>query len=143
MFFSIAVCARIPISLKHLCLGILVVQTSSLVLTMRYSRTHKQDDQMYIASTAVVFAEIFKILACLAVIFRGSSYRWSYFLSQLREEILDKPWETLKLAVPSGLYTIQNNLLFLALSNLDAATYQVGNSSIVMYMSLSLREGVP
>ena len=36
-----------------------------------------------------------------------------------------KPWETSKLIVPSGLYAIQNNLLYLALSNLDAATYQV------------------
>lgn len=80
---------------------------------------------MYIASTAVVFAEVFKVLACLAIIFNGSSYSWSFFVSHLREEILDKPWETLKLAVPSGLYTIQNNLLYVALSNLDAATYQV------------------
>lgn len=91
---------------------------------MRYSRTQK-DEQMYIASTAVVFAEVFKVLACLAIIFNGSSYSWSFFVSHLREEILDKPWETLKLAVPSGLYTIQNNLLYVALSNLDAATYQV------------------
>jgi len=29
------------------------------------------------------------------------------------------------LAVPACLYTMQNNLLILALSNLDAATYQV------------------
>ncbi|KAK2555084.1 UDP-N-acetylglucosamine transporter [Acropora cervicornis] len=123
---SLLVCLRIPISLKNICLGILVVQTSSLVLTMRYSRTHKQPgEQMYIASTAVVFAEIFKVLACLAIIFRGSSYRWSVFVNQMREEILAKPWETLKLAIPSGLYTIQNNLLYVALSNLDAATYQV------------------
>lgn len=49
----------------------------------------------------------------------------SNFLAVLNNEILQKPWDTLKLAVPSGLYTIQNNLLFLALSNLDAATYQV------------------
>lgn len=123
---SFRACPKIHISLKNICLGILVVQTSSLVLTMRYSRTQKQtDEQMYIASTAVVFAEIFKILACLVVIFHGSSYRWSVFMSQLRDEILDKPRETLKLAVPSGLYTIQNNLLYVALSNLDAATYQV------------------
>jgi UDP-sugar transporter A1/2/3 len=30
-----------------------------------------------------------------------------------------------KLAIPSGLYAIQNNLLFIALSYLNAATYQV------------------
>nr|XP_058953925.1 UDP-N-acetylglucosamine transporter-like isoform X2 [Pocillopora verrucosa] len=114
------------LSLKHVCLGVLVLQTSSLVLTMRYSRTlHQEGDPMYIASTAVVFAEIFKVCACVAVIFHQSKFRWSVFLGQLREEIYDKPWETLKLAVPSGLYTIQNNLLFVALSNLDAATYQV------------------
>lgn len=45
--------------------------------------------------------------------------------SILRQEILNKPIETLKLAIPSGIYTLQNNLLYLALSNLDAATYQV------------------
>jgi UDP-sugar transporter A1/2/3 len=43
----------------------------------------------------------------------------------LHAEIVQKPTETLKLLIPSGLYTLQNNLLFIALSNLDAATYQV------------------
>ncbi|KAL9951361.1 hypothetical protein ACROYT_G044012 [Oculina patagonica] len=123
---SIRVCPRISLSLKHVCLGVLVIQTSSLVLTMRYSRTaHNEGDPVYIASTAVVFAEIFKILACVVVLFHGSGYRWSVFVGQLRDENWNKPWETLKLAVPSGLYTIQNNLLYVALSNLDAATYQV------------------
>merc|ERR1711936_636984 len=40
-------------------------------------------------------------------------------------EIVCKPRETVKLIIPSGLYAMQNNLLYLALSNLDAATYQV------------------
>lgn len=43
----------------------------------------------------------------------------------LREEIVNKPGETMKLAIPAGIYTLQNNLLYIALSNLDAATYQV------------------
>ena len=43
----------------------------------------------------------------------------------LREEIVNKPTETLKLAIPSAIYTFQNNLLYVALSHLDAATYQV------------------
>ena len=45
----------------------------------------------------------------------------NYFIT----EIINKPKETAKLIVPSGLYAVQNNLLYLALSNLDAATYQV------------------
>lgn len=57
--------------------------------------------------------------------------------SILRQEIVHKPIETLKLAIPSGIYTLQNNLLYVALSNLDAATYQVqsgwvGGGSLVM-----------
>lgn len=44
---------------------------------------------------------------------------------QLNTEIIQKPIETMKLLIPAGLYTLQNNLLFIALSNLDAATYQV------------------
>lgn len=44
---------------------------------------------------------------------------------KLHDEIYSKPYETSKLAIPSGLYAIQNNLLFIALSHLNAATYQV------------------
>ena len=46
-------------------------------------------------------------------------------INQLNVDIVQKPGETLKLLIPAGLYTLQNNLLFIALSNLDAATYQV------------------
>lgn len=45
----------------------------------------------------------------------------------LKEEIVNKPAETLKLAIPAGIYTLQNNLLYVALSHLDAATYQVAH----------------
>lgn len=41
------------------------------------------------------------------------------------DHILCSPAELLKLSVPSVVYAVQNNMAFLALSNLDAAVYQV------------------
>ena len=55
--------------------------------------------------------------------FVGFSWKQSYRM--FVREVVNKPGETMKLLIPSGLYTIQNNLLFVALTNLDAATYQV------------------
>ncbi|XP_076134624.1 solute carrier family 35 member A3a [Alosa pseudoharengus] len=111
--------------LKYLSLGVLVFQTTSLVLTMRYSRTLQGDGPRYLASSAVVTAELLKILACVMLVFKEHSYSVRALNSMLRQEIVHKPVETLKLAIPSGIYTLQNNLLYVALSNLDAATYQV------------------
>ncbi|TTJ69854.1 UDP-N-acetylglucosamine transporter [Bagarius yarrelli] len=111
--------------LKYLSLGVLVFQTTSLVLTMRYSRTLQADGPRYLASSAVVLAELLKILTCICLVCKEHSYSVRALSSVLRQEILHKPVETLKLAIPSGIYTLQNNLLYVALSNLDAATYQV------------------
>ncbi|XP_075895568.1 solute carrier family 35 member A3a [Nelusetta ayraudi] len=111
--------------LKYASLGVLVFQTTSLVLTMRYSRTLQSDGPRYLASSAVVLAEVMKIAACVLLVLNEHSYSMRALNSILRQEILNKPIETLKLAIPSGIYTLQNNLLYVALSNLDAATYQV------------------
>nr|XP_046263662.1 solute carrier family 35 member A3b [Scatophagus argus] len=111
--------------LKYMSLGVLVLQTTSLVLTMRYSRTLKEDGPRYLASSAVVSAEVLKILACTLLVFMESNFSVKAINQLLREEIVNKPAETMKLAIPAGIYTLQNNLLYVALSNLDAATYQV------------------
>eukprot|EP00058_Branchiostoma_floridae_P017006 XP_002602494.1 hypothetical protein BRAFLDRAFT_281957 [Branchiostoma floridae] len=113
------------VSLKHLSLGVLILQTTSLVLTMRYSRTAETRGPRYLSSTAVVVAEVMKIAACIVLVFFEQGMSMSRLGSTLRQELVGKPFETLKLAVPSILYTLQNNLLYVALSNLDAATYQV------------------
>ncbi|KAG0061411.1 hypothetical protein BGZ92_006490, partial [Podila epicladia] len=112
------------VSMKHLSLVILLLQNSTLVLMMRYSRVNVQPDQpMYLASTAVFFAELIKLLACVFVLaYKTKSIaRTSYIL---RKEIFEQPQEILKMLVPSGLYALQNNLLYVALSNLEAATFQ-------------------
>lgn len=59
--------------LKYMSLGVLVLQTTSLVLTMRYSRTLQEDGPRYLASSAVVSAEVLKILVCILLVFRETS----------------------------------------------------------------------
>lgn len=54
-------------------LGVLVLQTTSLVLSMRYSRTLTEDGPRYLASSAVVSAEVLKILACALLVFMENS----------------------------------------------------------------------
>lgn len=62
--------------LKYISLGVLVLQTTSLVLTMRYSRTLKTEGPRYLASSAVVSAEVLKILTCtLLVLMENSEYQ--------------------------------------------------------------------
>lgn len=116
--------------IKYFSLCLLILQTTSLVLVMRYSRiagkteTGEQPDR-YLSSTAVVCAEIMKLITCVLIIWVQTGYSFDGLINQLNTDIIQKPIETLKLLIPAGLYTLQNNLLFVALSNLDAATYQV------------------
>ena len=79
---------------------------------------------MYIATTAVVFAEVLKVLACLLIIL-AQKQSFPDFFGLLYSSIIGQPWDTLKLSVPALIYTVQNNLQYTAISNLDAATFQV------------------
>jgi solute carrier family 35 (UDP-sugar transporter), member A1/2/3 len=108
--------------LKYVSLLTLIFQNAALILWMRYVRTTPGD--MFISTTAVVCAEAFKCMASLFIILievKGIR-QW---LHHLRENIFSDPWDNIKISVPSLVYTLQNNLQFLAISNLDAATYQV------------------
>ncbi|KAG0320531.1 hypothetical protein BGZ99_004445 [Dissophora globulifera] len=113
------------VSMKHLSLVVLLLQNSVLVLMMRFSRVSVDPDQpMYLASTAVFIAEIIKLCTCfMIIVYRKRSL--SRTITIVRQEIIGQPQEILKMLVPSGLYALQNNLLYIALSNLEAATFQV------------------
>ena len=73
---------------------------------------------------AVLMGELVKLFTCLAILpsSEGSLERaWH----AVKTQILNNKIDTLKVGVPSLIYTVQNNLLYVAASNLDAATYQV------------------
>ncbi|XP_077972001.1 UDP-galactose translocator-like isoform X1 [Styela clava] len=110
-------------NMKYVSLVFLVVQNATVILCMRYART--RDKEQFFAASAVVMSEIIKFLVCCGIVLVQVSGNFRAFLAYLNENIIQQPMDTLKLAVPSLVYTIQNNLLYVALSNLPAATYQV------------------
>jgi len=111
--------------LKWISLVVLILQTTSLVLVLLYSRTQTVEGHKYISSTSVTNAEIVKLITCLVVLLHNHDWSMPSFIAELNNEIFLKSRDTLKVGVPALLYVVQNNLLFLALSKLDAATYQV------------------
>ncbi|XP_046978570.1 UDP-N-acetylglucosamine transporter isoform X1 [Vanessa cardui] len=108
--------------IKYVSLAVLTVQNAALGLSMRYART--RDVEMFYSSAAVLMAEILKLAICIVLvmnesgsIIRGSRTMYATVILNFKD--------TLHVCVPSFLYVIQNNLLYVSASNLDAATYQV------------------
>ncbi|XP_051525931.1 UDP-galactose translocator-like [Myxocyprinus asiaticus] len=109
--------------LKYISLAILVIQNASLILSIRYVRTLPGDH--FFTTSAVVMAEVLKVLTCLVIILIQKRGNVKNFAILLYDSIVVQYSDTLKLAVPSLIYTLQNNLQYVAISNLPAATFQV------------------
>lgn len=90
---------------------------------MRYART--RPGAMFLSSTAVVMAEVVKLLTSLVLVFMEEGKSLHRLHHALHSTIVKQPIDTLKICVPSFLYILQNNLLYVSASHLDAATYQV------------------
>ncbi|KAM8896381.1 UDP-galactose translocator isoform 3-T3 [Lycaon pictus] len=125
--------------LKYISLAVLVVQNASLILSIRYARTLPGD--RFFATTAVVMAEVLKGLTCLLLLFAQKRGNVKHLALFLHEAVLVQYVDTLKLAVPSLIYTLQNNLQYVAISNLPAATFQPSprhHQSHSLHLRLSL-----
>ncbi|XP_061643788.1 UDP-galactose translocator isoform X1 [Phyllopteryx taeniolatus] len=114
---------QMKVQLKYLSLAVLVVQNASLILSIQYVRT--LPGERFLATSAVVMAEILKVLACLLIILLQKRCHVKETVLFLVDAILFQYKDTLKLALPSLIYTLQNNLQYIAISNLPAATFQV------------------
>ncbi|CAG9791935.1 unnamed protein product [Diatraea saccharalis] len=108
--------------IKYVSLVILTLQNATLGLSMRYARTRKVE--MFSSAAAVLMAEVFKLAICIVLVIQESRSIKKGFHSMYATVILNVR-DTLRVCVPSFLYIIQNNLLYVSASNLDAATYQV------------------
>lgn len=100
--------------IKYVALLVLVWQNSCLILTMRYSRLQSS---AYLPSTAVLLSEILKVFASIAL----ATYEHG-FKAAFQSVFSDDHY---KLAIPAFLYLVQNSLQYVAVSHLDAPTFQV------------------
>ena len=101
----------------------LTFQNALLILTMRYTRVVA--GALYITTTAVVISESLKLVICLVIIFVQEKGSIRDFSKLLYNGIVTEWRDTLKMSVPAIVYMIQNNLQYVAVSNLEAAVFQV------------------
>ncbi|KAJ8356070.1 hypothetical protein SKAU_G00188640 [Synaphobranchus kaupii] len=113
-----------PVSVvfKLYCLTVMTLVAATYTVALRYTRTVSSD--LYFSTTAVCITEVIKLFLSLGMLAKetGSLGRLK---SSVVENVIRSPAELLKLSVPSVVYAVQNNMAFVALSNLDAAVYQV------------------
>jgi len=126
---------------RNVVLALLLLQTTSIVLLMHHSRTRVWPEEagpMYLSSVAVFLAEASKLPICL-VMTAWTTGGLGGCVEALRVDVIGKPVETLKCLVPAVTYMIQNNLLFVALGNLDPPTYQVLYQTKTLFTALFSR----
>ena len=112
--------------LKYVSLLTLTFQNAILGLSMRYSRTRSGD--MFFEGTAVLMAEVVKLVTCMYLVYRSpeeGAGNLQIFFGILYKTIVLNKMDTLKVCVPSFIYLIQNNLLYVAAEHLDVGTYQI------------------
>jgi len=114
------------LELKWIALITLIIQNSGLAIAMRYTYLHASQDGVYIASTAVLLAEVLKFIIAFSMCFfldcDGSVQRFSHLFYT---EFVQHRTTFIKLTIPSILYTIQNSLQYYSMSCLSAPIFQV------------------
>ncbi|KAK0629254.1 nucleotide-sugar transporter-domain-containing protein [Bombardia bombarda] len=118
------------IPIKQASLITLTFQNSALILIMHYSRIMTPPgDHRYFASTAVFLNEVVKLAISLTFAIHevSGSLAPGTPVAVLFEQIYNSVFsgDGWKLAIPAILYTLENTLQYVALSNLDAVHFQI------------------
>mmetsp|Transcript_153727 Transcript_153727/g.283297 ORF Transcript_153727/g.283297 Transcript_153727/m.283297 type:complete len:451 (-) Transcript_153727:62-1414(-) len=105
--------------IRILVLVVLTLQNCALTLVTSYSRS--TPGPKYLPSSAVVMGEVLKTTVVLAQLVLQNGLVG--VLKVMGRDIYN--YDTMKFAVPAIFYTIQNNLWYYAMDNLDAMTVAV------------------
>jgi solute carrier family 35 (UDP-sugar transporter), member A1/2/3 len=150
------------VPLRYFSLCALTFQTTAAVIVTRYSKTITNPGEVQYASTSlVVTTEALKFVLSMILIYildvpaalhasaqaskleegevtpcvnivHANDSRFTVWMKLIVSQNFTNKTETLKLAVPALLYTLQNNMIYVALANLEATTFQVGYQSKVI-----------
>ena len=103
-------------TVQYCCLLALVFQTTGHMLLTRVSRGIMHEK--YLSGTVVLMAELFKFFVCLIILIKQG-----YSFATVVEVLQSTPL----LVVPAACFFLQNNMVFVALENLDAPVFAVLN----------------
>mmetsp|Transcript_8818 Transcript_8818/g.29058 ORF Transcript_8818/g.29058 Transcript_8818/m.29058 type:complete len:293 (+) Transcript_8818:130-1008(+) len=128
--------------LKWGSLAVLMVQNSSAFVVTRYTRQGKPNE-LYLTSVVVLMVELIKMAICLLLLLRDARGSVRELCAELQHHLWVERRTTLLLGVPALCYAMQNNLVFVAISNLSAAAaqvlYQLKTISTAFFTVLLLR----
>merc|ERR1712137_577813 len=112
------------IPLKWISLCSLTLQTTLQVFVIKWTQAENNHNQLFLGTTVVLFTEMVKTIVSFFLLAQESGgFRQAGAV--MHGYVMHSPRETVKVCVPSLLYTIQNNLMLFSLSKLSAAVQQV------------------
>ncbi|PWY94467.1 UDP-galactose transporter [Aspergillus sclerotioniger CBS 115572] len=137
---------------KSLSWALLTAQSTAFVLLLHYSRVMTPaGGKRYLTSTTVFFNEVAKLAISLTMALYEVSKTappsvpaTSLFFSLTTAILSGDSW---KLAIPACLYTLANSLQYIALSNLQPATFQASYQLKLVVVAMSslvlLKRSIP
>jgi UDP-sugar transporter A1/2/3 len=100
------------------------LQFASITLLTQKTRLPRRGRVMYAGSAAVLVSELVKLPFCLALVARDEGGLGG-LVREVREKVFVRWRDTLLMGVPAVCFGFQNQLFFIALSNLSAGSYQI------------------
>lgn len=107
---------------KLILLAGMVLQNSACVLVGRYTRAGIRPEDRYVVNHLIVITEVLKLLLSCVFEYFGTN---GGLVQSIQHNVIDRPYDALKISIPALLYLVQNTLLYVALSNLTAPLFQV------------------
>ena len=124
--------------LSRISLVVFTFQNAAFVLLMRGS---KLANTHYNSTVAVMVTETLKVPFTVALLCYEKGGVGAA-CSQMHKDIVLQPMDTLKISIPALLYTVQNNALFVAVENLEAALQASREGYLLLEQGLKESEAI-